>query len=83
MLRFFSKFQRSSKVILLIFSLVLLVSMLVFFIPTTNLPGMNGGGNTDDGSAVIAKVGSYDITLKRISQPVAERRAGLCPGTRY
>ncbi|MBS1810369.1 MAG: peptidyl-prolyl cis-trans isomerase [Acidobacteria bacterium] len=63
MLRFFSKFQRSSKVILLIFSLVLLVSMLVFFIPTTNLPGMNGGGNTDDGSAVIAKVGSYDITL--------------------
>lgn len=64
MLRFFAKFQRSSKVVLLVFSLVLLVSMLFFFLPNQTLPGMQGVGGTGDDDVIIAKVGSHDITLK-------------------
>lgn len=64
MLRFFAKFQRSSKVVLLIFSLVLLISMLFFFLPNQTLPGMQGTGATGDDDTVIAKVGNYNITLK-------------------
>ncbi len=64
MLRLFSKFQRSSKVVLLVFCFVLLISMLFFFLPNASMPASTGTGNTDDGNEVIAKVGSYDITLK-------------------
>ena len=64
MLRLFSKFQRSSKIVLLVFCFVLLISMLFFFLPTQNLPGTGGTANTDDGNEIIAKVGNYDITLK-------------------
>lgn len=85
MLRFFSKFQRSSKVVLLIFCFVLLISMLFFFLPNQSLPGMNGVSSTDDGNEVIAKVGNYDITLKEyrsqllsVAQTYAQGR-GLDP----
>lgn len=64
MLRFFSKFQRSSKMVLLIFSFVLLVSMLLFFIPNQSLQNITGAGGNSDDNTVIAKVGNYDITLK-------------------
>jgi peptidyl-prolyl cis-trans isomerase D len=64
MLRFFSKFQRSSKMVMLIFCFVLLVGLVLFFgYPTQPLtPGMTG--SPEDDATVIAKVGDYDITLK-------------------
>ena len=64
MLRFFSKFQRSSKVVLLVFGAVLLLSLILFYVPNQQLPNNPmGGGNADDGT-VIAKVGGQEITLK-------------------
>ncbi len=64
MLRFFSKFQRSSKVVLLVFGTVLLLSLVLFYVPNQQLPNNPmGAGNADDGT-VIAKVGGLEITLK-------------------
>ena len=64
MLRFFSKFQRSSKVVLLVFGAVLLLSLVLFYVPNQQLPNNPmGAGNADDGT-VIAKVGDQEITLK-------------------
>ncbi|HEX4948253.1 MAG TPA: SurA N-terminal domain-containing protein, partial [Blastocatellia bacterium] len=64
MLRFFSKFQRSSKIVLIIFGLVLLLGLILFYVPNQNLPSNPMVGNRDDDNTVIAKVGSQEITLK-------------------
>jgi peptidyl-prolyl cis-trans isomerase D len=64
MLRFFSKFQRSSKVVLIAFGAVLLLSLVLFYVPNQQLPNNPmGAGNADD-RTVIAKVGDQEITLK-------------------
>ena len=64
MLRFFSKFQRSSKVVLMVFGAVLLLGLILFYVPNQQL-GNNAlvGSRADDGT-VIAKVGGQEITLK-------------------
>jgi peptidyl-prolyl cis-trans isomerase D len=63
MLRFFAKFQRSRNLVLLIFSLILLVSMIVFYVPNSPLaPG--AAASRGDENAVVAKVGSQEVTLK-------------------
>ncbi len=64
MLRFFSKFQRSSKVVLIVFGAVLLLSLVLFYVPNQQLPNNPmGAGNAND-NTVIAKVGGEEITLK-------------------
>jgi peptidyl-prolyl cis-trans isomerase D len=65
MLRFFAKFQRSRNIVLLLFSLLLLVGLVIFYIPNTDLTGgRNLGATSENDSQVIAKVGSQEITLK-------------------
>ena len=64
MLRFFSKFQRSSKVVLLVFGAVLLLSLVLFYIPNQQLPNNPMGAVSGDDGTVIAKVGDQEITLK-------------------
>ncbi|MBL8207028.1 MAG: SurA N-terminal domain-containing protein [Blastocatellia bacterium] len=64
MLRFFSKFQRSSKIVLLIFSAVLLLGMILFYVPNSQLGNSPLVGSRADDGTVIAKVGGQEITLK-------------------
>ncbi len=65
MLRMFSKFQRSGKAILLVFSAVLLLGLVLFYgAPNTNLTPNGMGGATAEDKAVIAKIGNKEITLK-------------------
>ena len=64
MLRFFSKFQRSRNFLLLLFSLVLLVSLVIFFIPNTPLGNNRFNAANPEDDTVIAKVGSEEITIK-------------------
>jgi peptidyl-prolyl cis-trans isomerase D len=64
MLRFFAKFQRSSKVVLIVFGAVLLLSLILFYVPNTNLGNNPIVGNRADDGVVVAKVGGQDITLK-------------------
>ncbi len=65
MLRFFSKFQRSSKVILVIFCAVLFLGLIMFYaFPNQQLPTNGAAGVNPDDGKVIAKVGSQEITLK-------------------
>src|SRR5262245_35023371 len=64
MLRFFAKLERSRSFLLLAFCALLLVGLIAFYIPNSSLgPGMGVVRSSDDG-AVIAKVGSQEITLK-------------------
>jgi len=71
MLRFFSRFQRSRNVVLLIFSLVLLVGLVIFYIPNTSLnPNARDVSNEDD-KLVVAKVGSREVTLRRLRLTMA------------
>jgi peptidyl-prolyl cis-trans isomerase D len=66
MLRFFSKFQRSRTVFLFAFCLLLLVGLVVFYLPSTNLmPGTNTTATSADDQIVVATVGSEEITLKQ------------------
>lgn len=63
MLRFFSKFQRSSKLVLLLFCAVLLIGLIVFYaVPNQPLGPNKLGVNTDD-SVVVAKVSGNEVTL--------------------
>ena len=65
MLRFFAKFQRSRNVVLLLFSLLLLIGLVIFYIPNTDLTGgRNLSAASSNDTQVIAKVGSQEITLK-------------------
>ncbi len=64
MLRFFSKFQRSSKVVLLVFGAVLLLSLVLFYVPNQQLPNNPMGAVNPNDNTVIAKVGGEEITLK-------------------
>jgi peptidyl-prolyl cis-trans isomerase D len=64
MLRFFSKFQRSSKIVLLVFIGVLLLGLILFYVPNTDLGNNPIVGNRADDGTVIAKVGGQEITLK-------------------
>ncbi len=64
MLRFFARLERSRNFLLLAFCAVLLVGLVFFFIPNDPAsPGMGFARSSDD-DAVIAKVGSQEITLK-------------------
>ena len=71
MLRFFAKFQRSRNVILLVFSLLLLVSLALFYIPNSNLMPGNSTANTKENDIVIAKVGSQEVKLKELRNMMA------------
>lgn len=65
MLRFFAKFQRSRNIVLLAFSLLLLIGLVIFYIPNTDLTGgRNLGSISENDNQVIAKVGSQEILLK-------------------
>ncbi len=65
MLRFFAKFQRSRNIILFLFSMLLLVGLVIFYIPNTDLTGgRNLGATSETDNQVIAKVGSQEILLK-------------------
>ena len=65
MLRFFAKFQRSRKLILGAFCLLLLIGLVAFYIPNSPLdPSGRFNTSADDDDTVIAKVGSQEITLK-------------------
>lgn len=73
MLRFFSKFQRSSKLILLIFCAVLFLGLIMFYAFPNSTPLGNGnlrGGSADD-STVVAKVGNQEITMKEFRTQLA------------
>jgi peptidyl-prolyl cis-trans isomerase D len=69
MLRFFSKLERSRNFVLVLFSAVLLVGLIAFYIPNDQLiPGANmGSASSAEGKTVIAKVGSQAITLREFA----------------
>lgn len=72
MLRFFSKLERSRNFVLIIFSAILLVGLIAFYIPNNDIaPGVNLGPSTGEGKKVIAKVGSQEITLGEFSAQLA------------
>src|SRR5262245_16472180 len=72
MLRFFAKFQRSRNIVLLFFSLLLLVSLALFYIPNSNLmPGNNPGATAKENDIVIAKVGSQEVKLRELRNMMA------------
>ena len=87
MLRFFSKFQRSRNLILTVFCLLLLVGLVIFYLPSTDLmPGSrnNARANPSDDKTIVATVGSEEITLKEFKNAMtsfAQRysRAGQLP----
>lgn len=63
MLRFFAKLERSRNLVLVFFAVLLLGSLVVFYIPNSPLaPGSAAARGDDD--AVVAKVGSQEIKLK-------------------
>jgi peptidyl-prolyl cis-trans isomerase D len=64
MLRFFSKFQRSRNAVLFLFSMLLLVGLVVFYIPNTPLTGDQRFAASGDDDQVVVKVGSQEIKLK-------------------
>lgn len=64
MLRFFAKFQRSRNLVLLLFSLLLLVGLVVFYIPNTTFMGDQRFAASGDDDVIVAKVGSQEIKLK-------------------
>ncbi len=65
MLRFFSKFQRSRNLFLGAFCLLLLIGLVMFYLPSTNLmPGTNTAATSADDKIVVATVGSEEITLR-------------------
>ncbi|NOT61989.1 MAG: hypothetical protein HOP19_17375 [Acidobacteria bacterium] len=72
MLRFFSKFQRSRTVFLFAFCLLLLVGLVVFYLPNTDLmPGTNTAALSADAKIIVATVGSQEITLEEFKRAVA------------
>lgn len=73
MLRFFSKFQRSRNIVLLAFSILLLVGLVVFYIPNTQLnPGGTTGGAASDDDEVVAEVGSREIKMREYRIKIRE-----------
>src|SRR5262245_38856161 len=65
MLRFFARFQRSRNLVLILFSALLLIGLVLFYIPNTQLdPSARVNTSTADDKAVIALVGSKEITLR-------------------
>src|SRR5262245_16452703 len=65
MLRFFAKFQRSRNIILVLFSLLLLIGLILFYIPNQQLdPSARVNTAPADDQSVVAVVGSEKITLK-------------------
>jgi peptidyl-prolyl cis-trans isomerase D len=71
MLRFFAKLERSRNLVLLVFCALLLIGLIAFYIPNTQLgPGMGLGRSSED-NTVIAKVGSQEITLKEYKSVLA------------
>ena len=65
MLRFFAKFQRSRNIILVLFSLLLLIGLILFYIPNQQLdPSARVNTAPADDQSVVAVVGSEEITLK-------------------
>lgn len=78
MLRFFAKFQRSRSVVLLLFAFLLLIGLVIFYIPNTDLAGgRNLGATSENDNQVIAKVGSQEILLKEF------RNAMVAYGRQY
>ncbi|MGH9841641.1 MAG: SurA N-terminal domain-containing protein [Blastocatellia bacterium] len=72
MLRFFSKFERSKSIVLFAFCLILLIGLIAFYIPNTDIvPGANFGASSAEGKTVIAKVGSHEITLREFGSQLA------------
>jgi peptidyl-prolyl cis-trans isomerase D len=72
MLRMFSKFQRSGKAILLVFSAVLLLGLILFYgAPNQPLSPTGMGGVTAEDKAVIAKVGNKEVTLLEFRSQLA------------
>jgi peptidyl-prolyl cis-trans isomerase D len=69
MLRFFSKFQRSRNLVLLLFSLILLVGLVLFYVPNQSLnPNANLPSTAEDKKVVVAKVGDREVTLLQLRQ---------------
>jgi peptidyl-prolyl cis-trans isomerase D len=72
MLRFFAKFERSKSIVLFSFCLILLIGLIAFYIPNSDLvPGADFGASSAEGKTVIAKVGSQEITLREFSAQLA------------
>ncbi len=72
MLRMFSKFQRSGKAILLIFSAVLLLGLVLFYgAPNQPISPTGMGGASAEDKAVIAKVGNKEVTLMEFRSQLA------------
>jgi peptidyl-prolyl cis-trans isomerase D len=81
MLRFFAKQERSRSILLLAFCALLLIGLIAFYIPNTTLgpgAGIIKGGSDD--SAVIAKVGSQEITLKEYKGYLSSMLSGFGRG---
>jgi peptidyl-prolyl cis-trans isomerase D len=73
MLRFFSKFQRSRNLLLVAFCALLLVGLVVFYLPSTDLMpnGRPASASASEDKTVIATVGSEDITLREFKNAMA------------
>src|SRR5215467_7047026 len=71
MLRYFAKLERSRNLLLLGFCALLLIGLISFYIPNTQLGGGMGLRRSSEDNTVIAKVGSQEITLKEYKSVLA------------
>ncbi len=80
MLRFFAKLERSRSFVLLIFCALLLIGLIAFYIPTISLgPGVSATRSSND-DAVVAKVGSQEITLKEYKKTLSAMLSNIGGG---
>lgn len=79
MLRFFSRFQRSRNVLLLVFSLFLLVGLVLFYIPNRAI-NPDAAPTSDDRQIVIAEVAGRDVTLAQFRVVAANLSARFSQG---
>lgn len=80
MLRFFAKLERSRSVLLVAFCALLLVGLIAFYIPTEYLGPGTGPVRSSDDDAVIAKVGSEEITLKEYKAALSRSLSAFSRG---
>ncbi|HEY8461567.1 MAG TPA: SurA N-terminal domain-containing protein, partial [Blastocatellia bacterium] len=80
MLRFFAKLERSRSFLLLIFCGLLLVGLIAFYIPSSSLGPGTGPLRSSDDDAVIAEVGSQEITLKEYKEALSMRLSAFGSG---
>src|SRR5262249_37342960 len=71
MLRYFAKLERSRNILLLGFCALLLIGLISFYIPNSQLGGGMSFNRSSEDNTVIAKVRSQEIPLKEYKSALA------------